>query len=220
MQQFFVDQMTVPKKLLTDYERIGMNELELVVLLQIMRFLHDGINFPTPAHIAQSLSYTESECTFVLKELIQKNIIRIEEETNEEGRLAEKYSLQPLWEKLYKESSSKEEISERDLFIRFEQEMARPLTPLEIETINAWLDEDELAPALILAALREAVLMNALNFKYIDRILHEWKRKGVRTVQDAQKASESYRKQTRTKQYETVERDTSVYFNWLEEDIE
>src|SRR5699024_1560211 len=112
-------------------------------------------------------SYTESECTFVLKELIQKNIIRIEEETNEEGRLAEKYSLQPLWEKLYKESSSKEEISERDLFIRFEQEMARPLTPLEIETINAWLDEDELAPALILAALREAVLMNALNFKYI-----------------------------------------------------
>jgi len=221
MDQFFIDQIVVPKKLLENYKTIGLDERELIVLLQIIRFLHDGIDFPTPAHIAQSLTFTENECVDILRQLMQKEIVHLEEVNNDEGRLSEKYSLQPLWDKLYRKSTEKENnIEEGELFIRFEQEFARPLTPLEIETINAWLDEDKLSPALIIAALREAVLMNTLNFKYIDRILHEWKRKGIRSVDDARRESESFRSRKINKNYETVERDTSVYFNWLEEDIE
>lgn len=217
---FLTDQMTVPKKLLANYKAIGLNEQEVIVLLQIIRFIHDGIDFPTPEHIAQALTFSENECIDILRQLIQKEMILLEEIKNDEGRLSEKYSLQPLWEKLYRKKKAETEMKEGELFIRFEQEFARPLTPLEIETINAWLDEDQLTPALIIAALREAVLMNTLNFKYIDRILHDWKRKGIRTVSDARKESESFRNRKVNKQYETVERDTSVYFNWLEEDIE
>src|SRR5690606_14486161 len=98
----------------------------------------------------------------------------------------------------------------------FEQEFGRPLSPFEIETVNAWLDEDLLAPSLIKAALRESVLMGKLNFKYIDRILREWKKKGIQTVEQAREESKSFRKNQVTKQYNTRRRDTSVYFNWLE----
>ena len=85
----------------------------------------------------------------------------------------------------------------------------------EIETINVWLDEDLMSPALIKAALRESVLMGKLNFKYIDRILREWKHKGIRSVEQARAESQSFRKNRVQKQYKVEQRDTSVYFNWL-----
>src|SRR5699024_12025362 len=83
---------------------------------------------------------------------------------------------------------------EGTIFILFEQEFGRPLSPFEIETINAWLDEDNIIPALIKAALRESVLMGKLNFRYIDRILCEWKHKGIHTVEQARESSKSFRR--------------------------
>jgi len=70
---------------------------------------------------------------------------------------------------------------------------------------------------LIIAALREAVLMGKLNFKYIDSILREWKKKGVQSVEQAKQASEPFRKGQIVKTYTPEKRDTSVYFNWLED---
>ncbi|MDY0396586.1 DnaD domain protein [Virgibacillus halophilus] len=84
--------------------------------------------------------------------------------------------------------------------------------------INTWLDEDQISPALIKAGLRESVLMGKLNFKYIDRILREWKKKGIHSVEDAREASKSFHK-SRTQKEETVsDRDTSFYYNWLNEE--
>src|SRR5699024_11453865 len=96
-----------------------------------------------------------------------------------------------LWKKLYTEEKQ-EENEEGTIFILFEQEFGRPLSPFEIETISVWLDEDKMKPSLIKAALREAVLMSKLNFKYIDRILREWKRKDIRSVEQARTEGEIY----------------------------
>ena len=90
------------------------------------------------------------------------------------------------------------------------------LSPFEIETINIWIDEDQMDTALITAALRESVLMGKLNFKYIDRILREWKKKGIKSVEQARNDSRNFRGQQGKKQYNQEKRDTSVYFNWLE----
>lgn len=141
---------------------------------------------------------------------------------NESKQLSEAYSLDPLWEKLF----SKEEIQEENsidtigtIFIVFEQEFGRPLSPFEIETINAWIDEDEITPALIKAGLRESVLMGKLNFKYIDRILREWKKKGIHSVDQARNASKKFNLTQSTSNQENIpKRDTSFYYNWLEEE--
>src|SRR5699024_7062854 len=142
----------------------------------------------------------------------------IEQSHNEHQQLSETYSLNPLWEKLFTPKAEPEEgIPEGTLFVLFEQEFGRPLSPFEIETINAWLDEDEIIPSLIKAALRESVLMGKLNFKYMDRILRDWKRKGIHTVEEAREHSKSFRNNQVTKQGEPKEkRDTSFYYNWLE----
>ncbi|MBO1003023.1 DnaD domain-containing protein [Pseudogracilibacillus auburnensis] len=214
-QQIFLHQLIVPAKLLTDYKMLGLNEQDVIILLQIHRFLQEKKEFPTPSEIASYLTISEGQCIENLRKLIQKNMLEIKELQNDRNQLSEAYSLDPLWEKLFAEKEQEEENQEGTIFVLFEQEFGRPLSPFEIETINAWLDEDRIVPALIKAALRESVLMGKLNFKYIDRILREWQRKGIHSVEQAREESKSFRKHQVNKQYTVKKRDTSVYFNWL-----
>lgn len=223
-QDILDNQMVVPKQLLLNYNNLKINETELVVLLQIHRFRTEGNGFPTPEELADHLSISAQECSRVLRSLIQKRLMTIEQDHNENRVLNESYSLEPLWEKLFTVLSSKpnnEKSFDENIFPLFEQEFGRPLSPFEIETINIWLDEEEQSPALIKAALREAVLMSKLNFKYIDRILREWKRKGVRTVEQAREQGKQFRQgqqAPRVQKQENKKRDISLYYNWLEED--
>lgn len=82
---------------------------------------------------------------------------------------------------------------ERNLFTIFEKEFGRPLSPMELETISGWVDEDRYPDELILLALKEAVFAGKLHFRYIDRILLEWSRNRVRTVQDAKAYTQKFR---------------------------
>src|SRR5699024_6374835 len=125
------------------------------------------------------------------------------------------YRLEPLWEKLFTEETPSQKQEEGDLCLLFEQEFGRPISPFEIETINVWLDEDNMQPHLIKEALRDAVLLGRLNFQYIDRMLSEWQKKEIRSVKQAKEVSKSFRTDNAKKEYQKEERDTSVYFNWL-----
>ncbi|GAB3802505.1 DnaD domain-containing protein [Virgibacillus kimchii] len=216
LQEMLLNQIHIPTRLLTSYTALGLNEKDVMVILQIQRFLQEKNNFPTPYELAEPLTVDERECANILRKLIQKNILAIEQREDEDNKISEVYSLGPLLETLYTEKPSKEN-TEGTIFILFEQEFGRPLSPFEIETINAWLDEDKLPPSLIKAGLRESVLMGKLNFKYIDRILRDWKKKGVRSVEDARNESKKFHTaQKSTQQYTAAKRDTSFYYNWLE----
>ncbi|ASK63365.1 DNA replication protein DnaD [Virgibacillus phasianinus] len=218
-QNLLIEQLPIPTKLLTSYKSLGLNETETMLVLQLHRFLSEKNEFPTPGELAQTSTLNEQECAKTLRKLIQKNYLSIQQKQNKENRVSEVYSLDPLWNILFTESKPKTETEYEDgtLFILFEQEFGRPISPFEIETINVWLDEDDLEPSLIKAALRESVLMGKLNFKYIDRILREWKKKGILTVEQARESSKNFhKKQTTPSNKDTEKRDTSFYYNWLE----
>lgn len=215
-QQLLQQQISIPTPLLLHYKQLGLHEIEVVIILQIHHFIQSGNEFPTPQELCAHITLSENQLLDHLRSLIQRNIIEIKELHNNQNQLSEAYSLEPLWNKLFK--PKEEPVQENDegtIFILFEQEFGRPLSPFEIETINAWLDEDNIIPALIKAGLREAVLMGKLNFRYIDRILREWKHKGIHTVEQARESSKSFRKQSVQKQEKKEKKDTSVYFNWL-----
>ena len=59
----------------------------------------------------------------------------------------------------------------------FETEFQRPITQVELVRLSDWSREYD--QQLIIYALREAVIKEAFNFNYIDKILCEWKRKGM-----------------------------------------
>ncbi len=81
----------------------------------------------------------------------------------------------------------------KDLFTVFESEFARPLSPMEYETIVGWLDQDRYSDSLIMTALKEAVFAGKVHFRYIDRILMEWQRNRITTPEEAKAYTERFR---------------------------
>jgi len=90
---------------------------------------------------------------------------------------------------------------------------------MEFETLKLWLDHDHYSPLLIKAALREAVMSGKLNFRYIDRILFEWQKKGIETIEQARDQGQKFRAHQRIKmQTKPAKQESSSVplYNWLE----
>jgi DNA replication protein len=82
---------------------------------------------------------------------------------------------------------------ETNLFVLFEKEFGRPLSPMECETISGWLDQDKYPEPLILTALKESVFAGKVHFRYIDRILLEWNRNRIQTPEEAKEYAARFR---------------------------
>lgn len=217
--------ITIPTFLLTQYKTMGLSEQELVLLLQLQNFIEKGNSFPTPSQLAQRMTFHESECLFFIQNLIKKGFIEIKVEKNQEiGN--EKYSIEPLYEKmvthflltLKKDEAVHAKESGDNLYTIFEQEFGRPLSPFECETLAMWMDDDH-EPEIIKMALKEAVISGKLNFRYIDRILFDWKKNGVKTVSQAQEQAQKFRAyQKRDRKQESTPTVKNVpFYNWLEQ---
>ncbi|HDP4576410.1 TPA: DnaD domain-containing protein, partial [Staphylococcus aureus] len=144
--------------------------------------------------------------------------LELQVQKDEEGRFTEYMNLDPFFEKLShilkqqsmetKEQNSKEKF--KQLFRVLEDTFARPLSPYEIETLNQWIDVDKHDSEIIQAALDEANSLNKLSFKYMDRILLNWKKNNVKTIDDSRKIREKFNKPKMTHTVKTVPK-----FDWL-----
>ncbi|MFD2640375.1 DnaD domain protein [Piscibacillus salipiscarius] len=217
-QKILVDQINIPTLLVKDYGALGLSETDLMVILHILRLQKEHELLPSFDQISNHMSINSNDVSNVLKNLKNKGLLAIDQFEDENQIVHEWYSITPLIEKLYEvqQEVNQSKNEEGKLFSLFEQEFGRALSPIEIETISYWLDDDRFKPALIKAALREAVLMGKLNFRYIDRILNEWKKKGIKSVGAAKQNNQNNFNQT-NKSTPEPKRDTSVYYNWLEE---
>ncbi|MGM8213944.1 DnaD domain-containing protein [Bacillaceae bacterium W0354] len=216
-QKLLTDQLSIPAKLLSEYKRIGLDETDLVVIIHILNLQKENHLLPSFDQVANLMTITPNEVANVLKKLRNNELLTIDQFKDQQDIVHEWYSISPLIEKLYDVDNNVEDQSKEEgkLFNLFEQEFGRALSPIEIEMISYWLDDDRFKPALIKAALREAVLLGKLNFRYIDRILAEWKKKGIKSVQETKNVQ--HRSTSTSNSAETKKRDTSVYYNWLEE---
>jgi DNA replication protein len=220
--------INIPAALLTEYKNMHMSEQELVLLLQVIHFADKGNEFPTPAELSGRMAVSAFDCTEMLRTLIQKRLIEIKDGYSAEGIRFEKYSLEPLWEKLIDRflQSRKQvrvharQVEETDLYSCFEEEFGRPLSPFECETLAMWMDDDQHDPVIIKSALREAVISGKLNFRYIDRILFEWKRNGIKTIEQAKSYGRKFRQhqgqQRQAEKESNVQSKPVPFYNWLE----
>jgi len=220
--------IAIPKLLLNHYKQLGLLETEFMLLLHIHSFIEDGILFPTPNEIADKMTLSPTQCMELTTSLIKRGYLSIEEHGDDYTIRNERYSLRPLWDKLvhllitesFDEQRERSVEEEQSLYTMFEKEFGRPLSPFECETLAMWMDHDGHDPLIIKAALREAVLSGKLNFRYIDRILFEWKKNGIRTVEQAQVYGQKFRKyQQGAKQQvsQSEYRRTIPFYNWLEQ---
>ena len=97
--------------------------------------------------------------------------------SNKNGEVIEKISLDPLYDRLA--LNKKTEEPSNDIYALFESELGRTLSSFEYEIINKWI-ENGIPETTIKGALKEAILNNVRNFKYIDKIVYEWSKNGVK----------------------------------------
>jgi DNA replication protein len=219
--------LTVPHLLFSEYRNLNLSETELVLLLNILTFIEKGNEFPTPEELSARMTITIAECNEMLRRLIQRGFIEIIDSISTEGIRFEKYSVNPLWEKLVDQfllnktmvNKVEKKAEETDLYTCFEKEFGRPLSPFECESLGMWMDDDHHDPVIIKAALREAVMSGKLNFRYIDRILFEWKKNGIRTIDQAKNHGQKFRqKQAQKSSLKEEPHQPSVpFYNWLEQ---
>lgn len=217
--------LTIPSFLFVHYVEMGLNEQELILLLHLQQFQKEGNAFPTFEELSGRMSISTIECANILRKLIQRGYLEINEEELTVDRVrSEAYSLVPFQQKMIDHFLSKNQVQaveskqeeESSLYSIFEQEFGRPLSPFECETLGMWMDDHE-NTQIIKAALREAVVSGKLNFRYIDRILFEWKKNGIKTEEQARSYGEKFRShQSRDRQPVRAEAKEVPFYNWLE----
>lgn len=154
------------------YKALGLNENEILILLLIMTLQSAGqraINYEV------ILSYMHLEANVidsVLVGLVNKKMISL---------IGTSISLEAFYKRLVFDApvEKEEKMDGINLVEAFENEFAKALTPMELETLKSW-KQSGYSDRLILDALKEAALSNVHSFRYIEKILINWSQNGVR----------------------------------------
>lgn len=153
------------------------NVLKLNISLDEFLLILYFINIDTHLdleHIKKYINITDEKILNIYTNLIQKGFIEVKiNKVN--NTIDEEILLDMFYDKLV--LLNQEEKDNKDIFSIFENEFGRSLSPIEMEMINHWLDNN-ISKDIIVKALKESVLNGVSNLKYIDRILYTWTKKG------------------------------------------
>ncbi len=164
--------------LLDSYSKLSLSEDELVTCLMIKHLSDQGNSFVNADMLALKMNLGTKEINEIMASLMKKGYLTYDHD--EENKLT--VSLAPLENKVKKEfafslareqnnSLNKEREEEMQKIVSiFEDKLARTLTPLEISTINDWLDNGY-DQDMIRNALLDALNSGKKNIRAVNKIL-------------------------------------------------
>lgn len=196
----------IPRMLFFNYKKINITEEELILII----YLENTSLCFNLKKISEELNINSKVLLQMINSLIEKDLLEIKVE-KEKTVCSETISLDKLYQKLGFLLVNKEEpkTADTNLFSIFEKEFGRTISPMEYEIINAW-KEVGFSDELIISALKEATYNGVSNLRYIDKILHEWKKKGIKNSQDVENDKKNFNKKT-TQKVEMID------YDWLNE---
>jgi len=195
----------IPLYLARNYKTLKIDERELLIISALM----ESDSLIDYSKVATYLNIPEQDVLMALTNIQEKGLLEIKVVKNKDGIMEEQVSLDNLYSKIALNIIGEENNKESNIYETFEREFGRTLSSMEYEIISGWL-ESNYQEEVIIEALREAVYNGASNLRYIDRILYEWNKKGIKSVKDIRKEKERFTKAKR----ETPE---IPDYNWLEE---
>lgn len=205
--------IVIPRIIFNNYKRLNITEEELIVLIFIID-LGNKIVY-NPDIFVKELNIEKYKVMEILNNLSEKKIITISVEKNSSNNKREEYiSLELLYSKilnLFKETKTKS-IDTSDIFSVFEKEFGRTLSPMEYEIIKGWINDEKFSYEIIVEALKEATYNNVNSLSYIERILYDWSKKGIKTKEDVIKDKSNFRNNRKKTNKEIFD------YNWLEDE--
>ncbi len=187
--------------------KLSLNEFVLLM------YFDNGIEYVVNIkNIANSTKLKEHDIMLALSSLIEKKLVEIDVKKDEKNKITEIINLEGFYKNIKDETKIKlQEEKQSDIFSKFESSFGRTLSPNDYQIIKVWLDkfyEEE----LIIAALNEATYNGVDNLRYIDKILYEWNKKGIKKATDLKKNNDKDSKES------VVINDSLLEYNWLDND--
>ncbi len=196
---------TLQNGLIAYYPRLNISDAELLLIIQLEAFNQRGESFPSNEKIAANTNLSVTDVGNLIQRLINRNYLTIEQTTDDQDKIGNKYSLNKLYDALdnYIDQNILIKDNKKDKTVavtnnlensplnylsrKVEVEFGRYLSPIEREEIAQWLSVDHYDPEIIELALREAVLSQAYSLKYIDRVLLNWQRHNLKTPEEVER---------------------------------
>ena len=194
----------ISKELLFNYKKINITDSELIILIYLT---NQSANIYNPKQICNDLNLKLNEVLELINSLCEKNIIRIEMKKINNIR-TEVINLDLLYEKVAFSLTQVEEKNDTNLYSVFETEFGRTLSPMEFEIINGWVDNGY-SEELIKLALKEATYNGVSNLRYIDKIIFEWGKKGIKNKEDVENNRKQFKNNNSNKNKELFD------YDWL-----
>lgn len=211
--------LVIPLYFLQHYKKLKVTLEEFVFLMYLYQ-LGDKSLF-NPSKYEKELNIELSKVMEYISGLTDKKLIQVEVVKNDKGLMEEVVLLDGLYRKislLMVEQRNEKSSYQSNIFEVIEKEFGRTLSPIEYEIIKAWLDND-MSEELIKEAIKEATFNGVSNLRYIDKILYEWGKLGIKTAKDV----DNHRKKKAQKREEETDSNIDldiVDWDWFDEDDE
>ncbi|MBQ6323278.1 MAG: DnaD domain protein [Bacilli bacterium] len=205
--------IVIPIFFLKNIKKLKLNSEEFLFLMYLYN-LGDKCLFD-PNKYATDLNLELATCMTYIDALTEKGFIDVKVIKNDKNLMEEVVDLEQFFSKvaLFEIDERNNDVSESNVYELIEQEFGRTLSPIEYEIIKAWLDNN-ISEEIITEAVKEATFNGVSNLRYIDKILYEWGKLGVKTAADVEKI----RKKRNTKE-EVKDVDIDIMdWNWFDDE--
>lgn len=200
------------------YKCIDKFNLELGDFIFLMYLYNLGNKFLfNPNKFAEELGIKLLDVMNKISSLTEKGFIRVEVLKNEKNLMEEVVILDDFYNKLSLitiDDINSNSNKDSNIFEIIEKEFGRTLSPIEYEIIKAWLDNN-ISEELIREAIKEATFNGVSNLRYIDKILYEWGKLGLKSVSDVE---DNRKKRNSLKDKENDIDLDIVEWNWFDEE--
>ena len=215
---FKLGNVVVPIYLFKNYRKFS-DKLDEFMFLIYLYNLGNNIIFD-PSRFSNDLGYSISEVMGYITALSNKKLIAVSVVNNENGVMEEIILLDGFYNSLsnitVSDVNSVSRVDNSNIFEIIEKEFGRTISPFEYEIIKAWL-EANIGEDLIKDALKEASFSGVNNLRYIDKILYEWGKQGIKTSEDLLKSKKKFNKKSNEEIDSDIDMDM-VDWKWYDDE--
>ena len=209
--------IVIPLFMLQHYKEL---KLEIGEFLFLMYLYNLGNKFIfDPSKFASDLNLDIKDIMNYIGALSDKHFIRVEVMKNDKGLMEEMVLMDDFYSKLslitMDEINNASSTDSSNIYEVIEKEFGRTLSPMEYEIIRAWLDNG-MSEELIQEAIKEATYNGVSNLRYIDKILYEWSKLGIKNAKDV---SDNKKKRAKAKEEASSDVDMDIMdWDWFDDD--
>ena len=209
--------IVIPLFMLQHYKEL---KLEIGEFLFLMYLYNLGNKFIfDPSKFADDLNLDIKDIMNYIGTLSDKHFIRVEVMKNDKGLMEEMVLMDDFYSKLslitMDEVNNVSSADNSNIYEIIEKEFGRTLSPMEYEIIRAWLDNG-MSEELIQEAIKEATYNGVSNLRYIDKILYEWSKLGIKNAKDV---SDNKKKRAKAKEEASSDVDMDIMdWDWFDDD--